>query len=145
MLTIGPFCHELAIYPVACRNVFPADRSPYFFTPKNSGQTHSLHQSRDGASGHAEALTLQLPPDFTDAIDAVVFVIHSLYFRFQLVVTVVTLTTFLRMLAVFTAPVVRRRGDIQLMTYRSDPVTTAEGIQQRHYFFHRRSYSAFAK
>jgi hypothetical protein len=60
---------------------------------------------------------------------------------FQLVVALLTLAALLRMLAVLTVPVVR----LQFMAYRSDPVTIAEGTQQRHYFFHRRSNSAFAK
>ncbi|HIE9566126.1 TPA: IS200/IS605 family transposase [Klebsiella pneumoniae] len=37
------------------------------------------------------------------------------------------------MLTLVLVPVVCRRGDIQLMAYRSDSVTYAEGIEQRHH------------
>lgn len=39
------------------------------------------------------------------------------------------------MLTVVLVPVVCRRGDIQLMAYRSDSVALAESTRQRHYFY----------
>lgn len=72
-------------------------------------------------------------PDLTNSIDTVVFVVHALYLQLQLVITPVTLTAFFRMLTLVLVPVVCRRGDIQLMAYRSDSVTYAEGIEQRHH------------
>lgn len=103
------------------------------FFPPHAGKPHAFHQSRDGASDHAEAFPLQLVPDLTNSIDTVVFVVHALYLQLQLVITPVTLTAFFRMLTLVLVPVVCRRGDIQLMAYRSDSVTYAEGIEQRHH------------
>lgn len=114
---------------------FTTDCRAHFFTPEHTGQPHSLHQPRDGASGHAEAFPLQLTPDLANTIDAVVFVVHALYLHFQLVVTLLPQATLLRMLTLLLVPVICRRGDIQLMAYRSDSVTLAESTQQRHYFY----------
>lgn len=67
-----------------------------FFTPEHTDKPHRLHQSLNGGSGHPEALLLQLAPDLTNAINTVVFVLHALYLLLQMVITLVTLTAFVR-------------------------------------------------
>lgn len=114
---IGAPCHELTVYPVTCCNLFPADCRTHFFTPEHAAQAYVFHQTRDGASGHAEALTSQLAPDLTNAIDTVVFVVRALVLLLKQIIAQATLTTFFRMLTVVLVPVVCRRGDIQLMAY----------------------------
>ncbi|CAI1181980.1 Uncharacterised protein [Serratia marcescens] len=104
-----------------CGTGLTADGGTHFFATAHTGKPRALHQPRDRASGHAEAFPLQLAPDFANAIDAVVFVVYALYLLLKQVITSVTLTAFFRMLMVVLVPVVCRRGDIQLMAYRSDP------------------------
>jgi hypothetical protein len=60
----------------------------------------------------------------------VVFIVHALYLRFQKVVTLFPLAASLRMPALLLMPVIRRRGDIQFMAYRSDPIFIVQGIHQ---------------
>ena len=56
-----------------------------------------------------------------------------------------SLTAPVRIAFMLLMPVIRRRGDIQLVAYRSDPVFAAQGIHQGRNFFQRRSNSAFTK
>jgi hypothetical protein len=98
---MGPLCHEPTIYPTACRRFFLAECGAHLFTPRHTGQAHNLHQPYHRASGHAETLTLQLTPDFADAIDTVIFVTHPLYFPFQQVVTAGAMAASLRIEATY--------------------------------------------
>lgn len=59
-----------------------------------------------------------------------VFIINTLYLRLQQVITTGPLAAQDWMLPVLRKPVICRRGDIQLVAYRSDPVLITQGIHQ---------------
>ena len=75
-------------------------------------------------------LSLQLAPDLAHTIHTVVFIIHALYLHLQQVIMPRSLTAPVRIAFMLLMPVIRRRGDIQLVAYRSDPVLAAQGIHQ---------------
>lgn len=88
-----------------CGTSLTADGGAHFFTAEHTGKPHVSHQSRDRASGHAEAFPLQLAPDLSNVIDAVVFVVYALYLLLKKIITSVTLTAFFWMLMVVLVPI----------------------------------------
>lgn len=77
---------------------------------------------------------VHLAPDLSDAIYTVIFIVHALYLRFQQVVTLFPLAAPVWRAMLLMMLVICRRGGIQLMACRSDPVFIAQGIHQGHFF-----------
>lgn len=75
---------ELAVHPVErARSRLVRDRRSDRLAADDALKAHRPHEPGDGATGHVEALLLQLPPDLAHAVDAEVRLENAAYLDLQ--------------------------------------------------------------
>ncbi len=122
-----------------------ADRGPHRLAPHGPLQAHGLHQPRHRAAGDRNAVTGELAPDLTHAVDPEVRLEHALDLGLQGLVALGAARQLLRAGSSRNMGVVRRRGDRQDFADRLDPVDVAMSVDEGDHGLDRRSSSAWAK
>src|SRR5258705_8270045 len=108
-------------------------------------KAHLPHQPLDGATSHVDLLSQQLSPDLASAIDTEVLLPHPLDLHAQLTIANRSPAKLGGIREPCLVLVVGRRGDLQLLADRLDPVLLAMLVDERDHYLGRRSSSASAK
>src|SRR5215211_2925592 len=139
-------CLELPVDPVerACSGRV-RDRGADLLAPHGPLQAHGPHQPRHRATGDRDPLPAELAPDFPDAIDPEVLLIHAPDLDHQRCVALGSRGQPLRISPPGGMGVIRRRGDRQHAAERLDPVDGAMRVDEGDNGLDRRSSSAIAK
>src|SRR5690606_3089342 len=108
-------------------------------------QAQAGHQALDRAARHRNAFAVHLPPDLVGAVGMHVGVPDTLDRPHQFSITLGARTAQFRMTLPCRMAPVARRGDLQSLADRLDPVQMPMLIDESLQFFKRRSSSAWAK
>ena len=107
------------------RRLAVADRRSHHLATHHTAQPLPTHQSLDGAARYARAFTAQLPPDLVSTVDLHVGVPDALDLRRQHLIAAHSSATPLRISAKRGMSSIPRRGDLQHLADRLDPVGAA--------------------
>lgn len=105
---------------------------------RQAAQTHAAHQPLHCAAGHLHALTLQMVPDLIGAVDPKVRLPHALDLRHQYRIALGPGAQPLGVALGSRMAPVRRRGDLQCLADRLDPVRGTMRVDERLHDFRRR-------
>ncbi len=140
---IRAFCPELALDQI-CRTMgaFVGDRGSASTATAHALQARRFHEPSDSATGHRDALAVQLEPDLARSVDLEVRAVHALDLPDEFGVPTASggdrsSPGLLRLVFV-----VDRRGDRQHRADRLDPVLATMLVDERDHHFGRRSSSA---
>lgn len=121
------------------------DCCSYLLATTRTLQTQLSHQPLDGATRHRNTFTIHLPPDLIGTIHLPVGMPDALNMRHQPTITLGTFTAEFGMPLPCCMTSVARRGNLQNLADRLDPVLAPVRIDKAFQFFKRRSSSAWAK
>src|SRR5438105_3086439 len=137
---------ELPVHAIQrARHAAVADRGTHLLATDDASQAEPLHQSLDRTARHVEPLASQLPPHLAHPVDLEVLVPDALDMRHQDIVGLAALRAPLRIGLPGCMRVVRRRGNLQDLADRLDPVLDSMFVDERLHFLKGRSSSACAK
>lgn len=143
---VRPLGLELPIDPVQwARRFAVADRRAHHLAAHHAAQALPPHQSLDRASRHRHALTHELPPDLVSTVDLKVDHPDALDLRYQSIITLRSGTALQRIALKHPMVSISRRGDLQNLADRLDPVRVTVRVNKVPQDFSRRSSSAWAK
>src|SRR5690606_25062272 len=108
-------------------------------------QAQAFHQTFDRAAGNGDAFSVELLPDLVGTVDLHVGSPHTFDVRSQCTVTLCALTSQGRVALLGGVAPIARRGDLQHLADRLDPVGLSMLIDEALQDFRRRSSSAWAK
>ncbi|MNX85066.1 hypothetical protein D3C86_1168920 [compost metagenome] len=108
----------------------------------DTAQPSAAHEPLDGATGHRNAITVQLLPDLVGAIDLHVGLPDALDMRDQNIVTPGSGTAQGGIAPLRRVTPIARRGDPQHLADRLDPEAVAVLVDEGSHHFNRRSSSA---
>ena len=143
---IRPLGLELPIDPVQrARRRWIADRRAHDLAADHTAQAEPAHQALDRAAGHRYALAVQLAPDLVGAVDLQVGLPDPFDLRHQDLVASGPRAAQLRPALSGRMAPIARRGDLQHLADRLDPVHVAMLVDEVPQDLSRRSSSAWAK
>nr|UCK92300.1 hypothetical protein [Raoultella planticola] len=143
---VRPIGLELPLHVIErARRLRIAHRRAHGLASNNAPQPKPLHQPLHGTARNVDSLAPQLPPDLAYPVDLVVVVPHALHLGYQYLVGLHPLRSQLRIGLPGRMRVVRRRGDLQHLADRLDPVNVSLLIDESLHRLKGRSSSAWAK
>src|SRR5262249_12317641 len=137
---------ELPIHPVQrTRRVRITDRRAHTLATDDTAQTQLTHQPLHRAARYCMAFPVELMPDFVGTIDLQVGLPDPFDLRHQNVIALSAHAAQRRVAPLGRISPVARRGDLQRLADRLDPVRVAMLINEIPHHLQRRSSSAWAK
>ena len=120
-------------------------RGAYDLATAYTAQAQSAHQSLDSAPGNGNSLTVHLFPDLVGSVDLHIGVPDPLDLRDKFVIVLGPVTAQYRLAHLGSMTPVTRRGNLQNLADRLDPIGIAVLVDVRLQLLSRRSSSAWAK
>jgi hypothetical protein len=143
---IGPVCLDLQVDPVLwawCIDVW--GRGANDLAMSYTAQAQSAHQSLDSAAGNSNSLSVHLFPHLVGSVDRHIGVPDPMDLRDKFVILLGPVTAQCWFAYLGCMAPVTRRGDLQNLANRLDPIGIAVLVDVRLQLLSRRSSSAWAK